>query len=71
MKITMEHKLNDEQKEEFKMEFEVIAEVLREELDQAIDGWKKMERNFSYAIVGTGVVAFIAGIALGKSLCQE
>ena len=67
----MEHKLDDEQKEEFKSELEQGLAELKEELDNVFAGWETMKRNAAYAIVGTGVVAFAMGIVVGKSLCQE
>lgn len=68
MKIVMEHKLNEEQKDEFKLELEQGLEDLRAQLEQTFRGWDVLKRNCTIAIVGTGVVAFVAGIALGKSL---
>ncbi|MCK5602225.1 hypothetical protein KAR91_10160 [Candidatus Pacearchaeota archaeon] len=64
----MEHKLNNEQKEEFKSELEQGLEDLKAQLEQTVDGWETLKRNCTIAIVGTGVVAFAAGIVVGKSL---
>ncbi len=66
MRITMIHKLDDEQKEELKSEIGHVADDLREELDLAFANWKKMERAFTYALVGTGIVAFATGVVVGK-----
>lgn len=68
MKITVEHKLDDEQKEEFKAELEQGLVDLKEQLDEVFANWETMKRNVSYVIVGTAVVGFVAGVAVGKSL---
>ncbi len=68
MNITMTHKLDEEQKEEFKTELEQGLVDLKEQLDEVFANWETMKRNVSYAIVGTAGVAFVAGIAVGKSL---
>lgn len=66
MKITMEHKLNDEQKEEFKKELDQALEDLKEQLEQTMASWNKMERTFTYVVVGTGVFGFSFGFVIGK-----
>ncbi len=66
MKFVVEHKLDEEQKEEFKTELEQGLVDLKEQLDDVFAGWDTLKRNCTYAIVGTGIVAFATGVVVGK-----
>lgn len=73
MKIVVEHKLDDEQKEEMKSEFGDVREELEEALkelrfqvESTFDGWEKTKKIFTYTLVATGVGGFAFGFIVGK-----
>ena len=70
MKIVMEHKINEEQKEELRSELNTALKDFRTQLGETFEDWgyiEKTQRLMTYAVVGIGVGGFALGYFVGRS----
>ncbi len=69
MKITVEHKLNEEQEEKVEARIKELYEYADSRVDDiryySMDAIETLERTVLYAAAGAAVIGFLSGVLIG------
>lgn len=67
MKIVVEHKINDRQKEEIRAELNQGLNDLQDQLYKNFNAWQQQSKKLVvYSLIGVGVTGFSLGYFIGK-----